>query len=270
MNFPVKLSFSRDYDFYLLNIGQFFIFLRAKTDKPRPDNTINIKKIITMSQVNKKAENAETVVNAVSKTDEFFNKNKKLLIGLLTAVVVIAAGSYCFYKFYWQAAVEEAKSQVVIAERNFNAENWEVALNGDGDNLGFVQIIDQYGSKGGDAVYYYAGVCELKLKNYEDAIEYLNKYKGGDDFLAPRAIACKGDAYVGLQEYAKALDCFEKAAAKKDNVFAAGYLMKAAAVCEKLGNNEKALALYKKVKDQYPNSIEGREIDKYISRIENK
>ena len=46
--------------------------------------------------------------------------------------------------------------------------------------------------------------------------------------------------------------------------------MKAAAVCERLGNNEKALALYKKVKDQYPNSIEGREIDKYISRIENK
>ena len=233
-------------------------------------NKENIKKNITMSQVNKKSENAEAVVSAVSKTDEFFNRNRKLLIGILTTVVVIAAGSWCFYKFYWQSAVEEAKSQVVIAERNFNAENWEAALNGDGDNLGFVQIIDQYGIKGGEAVYFYAGVCELKLKNYEDAIAYLDKYKGGDDFLAPRAIACKGDAYVGLQEYAQALDCFEKAAAKKDNVFAAGYLMKAAAVCEKTGDDAKALSLYKKVKDQYPNSIEGREIDKYISRIENK
>lgn len=223
-----------------------------------------------MSQVIKKEENAEAVVNAVSKTDEFFNKNKKLLIGILTAVIVIAAGSYCFYKFYWQAAVEEARSQMVIAENNFNAENWDAALNGDGDNLGFIQIIDQYGSKGGDAVYFYAGVCELKLKNYEDALSYLNSYRGSDDFLAPRAIACKGDAYVGLQDWNKALDCYEKAAAKKDNVFAAGYLMKAAAVCEKLGENDKALALYKKVKDQYPNSFEGREIDKYISRIENK
>lgn len=223
-----------------------------------------------MSQVNKKEENAEAVVNAVSKTDEFFNNNKKLLIGILTAVIVIAAGSYCFYKFYWQAAVEEAKSQVVAAEKNFNSENWDAALNGDGDNLGFVQIIDQYGRKGGDAVYFYAGVCELKLKNYEDAITYLDSYKGGDDFLAPRAIACKGDAYVGLQEYGKAVECFEKAAAKKDNVFAAGYLMKAAAVCEKTGDIEKALTLYKKVKDQYPNAIESREIDKYISRIENR
>lgn len=223
-----------------------------------------------MSQVNKKEESAEAVVNAVSKTDEFFNKNKKILIAILTAVIVIAAGSYCFYKFYWQAAVEEAKSQMVTAEKNFNAENWDAALNGDGDNLGFVQIIDQYGAKGGNAVYYYAGVCELKLKNYEDAITYLDSYKGGDDFLAPRAIACKGDAYVGLQEYGKALECFEKAAAKKDNVFAAGYLMKAAAVCEKTGDSEKALALYKKVKDQYPNAIESREIDKYISRIENR
>ena len=46
--------------------------------------------------------------------------------------------------------------------------------------------------------------------------------------------------------------------------------MKAASVCEELGENEKALSIYKKVKDIYPNSIEGREIDKYISRIESK
>ncbi len=223
-----------------------------------------------MSQVNKKSENAEAVVSAVSKTDEFFNKNRKLLIWILTAVVVLAAGSWCFYKFYWQEAVEEAKGQVVIAEKAFNAENWDLALNGDGDNLGFTQIIDQYGTKGGKIVYYYAGICALKLKNYEEAVKYIDSYKGGDDYLAPRAIACKGDAYVGLQEYGKALSCFEKAAAYKDNAFAAGYLMKAAAVCEKTGDFDKALSLYKKVKDQYPYSLEGREIDKYISRIENR
>ncbi len=218
----------------------------------------------------KKEENTEAIAQAVSKTDEFFANNKKIIIGVLVAVIVIAAGSYCFYKFYWQGAVEEAKAQVVSAERAFNAENWDLALNGDGENLGFADIIDQYGTKGGKAVYYYAGVSALKLKNYEDAVKYLDSYKAGDDYLGPRALACKGDAYVGLEEYAKALSCYEKAAAAKDNVFAAGYLMKAAAVCEKTGDSDKALSLYKKVKDQYPNSFEGREIDKYISRIENK
>ena len=144
-----------------------------------------------MAKTNKKAENAEAVVEAVSKTDQFFEKNRNILIGIAVAILVIAAGSYCFYKFYWQSAVEEAKNQMVAAERSFNQGDWETALNGDGDNLGFSQIIEDYGTKGGDAVYFYAGVCALKLKNYEDAVTYLDSYKGGDDFLGPRALAAR-------------------------------------------------------------------------------
>ena len=55
-----------------------------------------------------------------------------------------------------------------------------------------------------------------------------------------------------------------------DNVFAAEYLLKAAAVCEELGNSDKALKLYENIKENYPQSIEGYDIDKYISRIEAK
>ena len=53
-------------------------------------------------------------------------------------------------------------------------------------------------------------------------------------------------------------------------MFAAGYLLKAGVVCEELGDNAKALTFYKKIKDQYPQSIEGYDIDKYITRIENQ
>ena len=53
-------------------------------------------------------------------------------------------------------------------------------------------------------------------------------------------------------------------------MFAAGYLLKAGAVAEKLGENAKALSFYQTIKDQYPQSMEGYEIDKYIGRIENK
>ena len=52
-------------------------------------------------------------------------------------------------------------------------------------------------------------------------------------------------------------------------MFAASYLFKAGVVCEELGEPQKALAFYKKIKDQYPQSMEGYDIDKYISRIEN-
>ena len=84
------------------------------------------------------------------------------------------------------------------------------------------------------------------------------------------APSCIGDAYVGLEDYKKALGYFEKAAAKVDNMFAAGYLLKAGLVAEKLGDDAKALSFYKTIKDKYPQSMEGYDIDKYIGRIENK
>ncbi|MBQ8499405.1 MAG: tetratricopeptide repeat protein [Bacteroidales bacterium] len=217
-----------------------------------------------------KNQNAEAVVEAVSKTEKFFNENGKLLSIIAVAVVVIAAGIFCWFKFAYQPKVEEAQGQMAYAEQNFRAGDFELALNGDGNVLGFAQVIDEYGAKAGKSVYFYAGVCELQLGNWDAAIRYLNSYKGKDAILKARATACIGDAYVGLENYGKALGYFEKAAAMADNIYAAGYLLKAGVTAEKLGQNAKALECYKKIKDQYPSSMEGYDVDKYIGRIENR
>ena len=217
-----------------------------------------------------KNENAEAVVEAVSKTEKFFNENGKILGGILAGLVVVAAAVFCWYKFAYQPAVEEAQGEMAVAEANFRAADYEVALNGDGNVLGFAQIIDEYGAKAGKAVYFYAGVCELQLGNYDLAIKYLESYNGKDAILKARAIACIGDAYVGLENYAKALNYFEKAASVVENMYAAGYLLKAGIVAEKLGESQKALGFYQTIKNKYPQSMEGYDIDKYIGRIEAK
>ena len=216
-----------------------------------------------------KKENAEAVVEAVSKTEKFFQENGKLLAYICAAFVVVCAIVFCWFKFAYQPKVNEAQGQMAAAEQSFRAADYELALNGDGNALGFVQIIDEYGKKAGKAVYFYAGVCELQLGEWEQAIKYLESYKGKDTILAARATACIGDAYVGLEDYKKALGYFEKAA-QADNMYAAGYLLKAGAVAEALGENDKALSFYKKIKDQYPQSIEAYDVDKYIGRIEVK
>jgi tetratricopeptide (TPR) repeat protein len=217
-----------------------------------------------------KNEKAEAVAEAVSKTEKFFTENGKLIAGLAAGVVVVAIAVFCWFKFAYQPAVVEAQGQMALAEQNFIAADYEVALNGDGNVLGFNQIMEEYGAKAGKAVYFYAGVCELQLGNFEAAIKALEKYNGKDAILAARATACIGDAYVGLENYAKALGYFQKAAATADNMFAAGYLLKAGQVAEKLGENAKALGFYETIKDSYPQSMEAYEIDKYIARIENK
>ena len=217
-----------------------------------------------------KNENAEAVVEAVSKTEKFFNENGKLLSIICVAVVLVCVAVFCWYKFVNQPKVAEAQGQMALAEENFRAGNFELALNGDGNVLGFAQIIDEYGAKAGKAANFYAGVCELQLGNWDLAIKYLQTYNGKDEILKARALACLGDAYVGLEDYGKALGYYENAAAVVDNMFAAGYLLKAGIVAEKLGQDEKALGFYKQIKDQYPASMEGYDVDKYIGRIEAK
>ncbi len=218
-------------------------------------------------KTDKQALQQERIEETVSKTEQFYNENKKTIWGCLIAAVVIALGILAYNQFYLKPKKAEAQEQMYPAEAAFRDGNFDLALNGDGNNYGFAQVIDEYGSKAGKAVYLYAGICELQLQNYEEAVSYLKKYNGKEPILAARAQACLGDAYVGLQKYDEAISQFEKAAAASDNVFAAEYLLKAAVACEEVGKTDKALKLYETIKDKYPQSIEGYDIDKYINRL---
>ncbi len=212
----------------------------------------------------------EQVEERVNKIDQFFKENSKPIWICTAAIVIIVLAVICYINFYLQPKKAEAREQMFPAEAAFMENNWELALKGDGNTLGFEQVLEDYGAKGGQSIYFYAGVCELKLGNYENAVNYLKKYNGKDDILKARALGALGDAYVGLGEnsYKTAISCYDKAAAQVDNIFTASYLMKAGELYEEMGNADNALTYYKKIKDQYPQSIEGYDIDKYITRIE--
>ncbi len=87
--------------------------------------------------------------------------------------------------------------------------------------------------------------------------------------MSARAIACIGDAYAGLNDYKAAAAEYVKAAKYADNLFAAAYLLKAGIMYEELGESAKALEMYEEIKSKYPQSAEGYDINKYISRIQN-
>lgn len=209
----------------------------------------------------------ENLQDSVSKVDKFFNENKKTLWGLLIAVIVIGLAVLGFVKFIYQPKCEEAMQQLYPAEQAFQAGDFELALNGDGNILGFKDVLDEYGNKAGKAVYMYAGVSALQLGQFEDAISYLDKYKGKDLILKARALSCKGDAYVGLDNLEEAVKCYNAAAAVDENELAARYLLNAGLVYEKLGDKDAALKCYKEIQDKYINSMEAYEIEKYINRL---
>lgn len=217
----------------------------------------------------KKEEVRNETVEQVSSVEKFYNSYKKCLWGTLIAILVLGCAFLAYNKWVYIPACAEAQGQMYPAEQLFAQSNYETALNGDGNILGFAQIIDEYGAKAGKSVYMYAGVCALQLGNFEDALAYLKKYNGKDPILAPRAKACEGDALVGMGEthYAEAVKCYEKAASMQDNAFAANYIFKAGTVYEAMGNAGKALECYEKIQEKYPQSVEAADIVKYIARV---
>lgn len=209
------------------------------------------------------------VTEALSKTEKFFETYKNHIIYGSAAVIVIIAAVLLYHNFVTLPAQQEAMAQTYTAEQYFRNGDFEKALNGDGNALGFSQIISDYGTKSGEAVYFYAGICNLQLGNYNEAIANLKKYNGKDEILAARALACIGDAYAAMNNLESALSNYKSAAAASDNVLAANYLLKAGIICEELGKPAEALKLYEEIKTKYSQSPEGYEINKYISRIQN-
>lgn len=216
---------------------------------------------------NLKKENQANVAEALSKTEQFFENNKKNIIGAVAGIIVLVALVFAYRSFIVLPKQHEAQNQMFTAERFFRQDSFKLALNGDGNFLGFEQVIRKYGSKAGKAAYLYAGVCELQLGNNDAAISYLKKYNGTDKIMLARAKACIGDALVNKGDTKGAVSYFKEAAEISDNIFSAGYLLKAGLCYEALGQNKEALAAFKKIKNEYSQSPEGTEIDKYISRI---
>ena len=218
---------------------------------------------------NKKVQEEQPEVQ-VSSFEKFIKKYQNILFWGIIGILVIVFGILAVNRWVVKPAQEEARGQMFPAEQLFAAGEYETALNGDGNNLGFAQVAEQYGSKAGKAVWLYAGICAYNTGDNEAAVSYLRKYNGKDKILKARALCCLGDAYVNLDKKAAALDCYKKAAALEENIYRAGYLLKAGIVCEDLGNTAEALKYYKEIESRYPQSIEAYEIQKYISRIENK
>ena len=202
------------------------------------------------------------VGEALSKTEKFFDTYKNHIIYGTAAIVAVVVAVMLFHNFVTLPAQQEAMAQTYTAEQYFRNGDFEKALDGDGNALGFNQIISDYGTKAGEAVYFYAGVCNLQLGNYEDAISNLKKYNGKDEIIAARALACIGDAHAAMNNLEAALSSYKSAAAAADNLLAANYLLKAGIICEEMGKTAEALKLYEEIKTKYAQSPEGYEINK--------
>jgi tetratricopeptide (TPR) repeat protein len=209
------------------------------------------------------------VEEAFGKTEQFIEKNQKIILIVVGVVVIIVLGFFGFRRFYLSPKETEAQGQMFMAEKYFEMDSISKALNGDGNYLGFLDIIDEYGlTKSANLAEYYAGMCYLKKGEFDKAIEYLKKFDSDESYISSMATGGIGDAYMELKQEDKAIDYYLEAADENKNEFTSPImLMKAGWAYEGLGKYEEALKVYQRIKDEYPRSTEGREIEKYIAKM---
>jgi tetratricopeptide (TPR) repeat protein len=219
---------------------------------------------------NKKEENPQGMKNVeetLTRTEQFLEENyKPLLTGL--AIVVVLVGLFWLGKMYLNNRNDEAQSQMYQAQKYLEMDSINLALNGDGNYLGFIDIAKDYKfTNAGNLALYGAGICYLHLGNYEEAIDFLGKYSKKDKVIGSIAIGATGDAYVELGDIEKGISKYLEAAEFASNSFNTPlFLMKAAELYELNGNYSDALKLYEQIRDKYPTSTEGSSIEKYIAR----
>ena len=208
----------------------------------------------------------ETVEHALTRTEQYVEENKKSLSIILAVILGIVVVYMAYNKFLLKPQETEAQSQIFRAEQYFEKDSFLLALEGDGDAYGFIDIIDEYGiTNTANLAQYYAGICYLRLGDYEQAIEHLKKFDSNDKIVSLIAMGAIGDAYVELDDLDEAISFYEEATSKHKNEFiTAIYLKKLGLVYEETDNYKKALAAYEKIKKEFPNSEEARDIDKYI------
>eukprot|EP01029_Cantina_marsupialis_P005459 TRINITY_DN159520_c0_g2_i1.p1 TRINITY_DN159520_c0_g2~~TRINITY_DN159520_c0_g2_i1.p1 ORF type:complete len:258 (-),score=43.53 TRINITY_DN159520_c0_g2_i1:1194-1886(-) len=213
-------------------------------------------------------DNFENLEEALSRTEQYIEKNQKKLTSIAFVVIVVAVAIFAYQKYYRTPLEEKAQNQLFQAQRYFEQDSFKLALNGDENYPGFVEITEEFGSTtAGNLSQYYAGISYLRIGEYQNAIDFLESFSSDDFILSALAKAAIGDAYMELGKNDKAASNYMSASSINTNVFTTPiYLQKAGLAYEMMGEYNKALSAYEKIEKDFAKSAEARDIEKYITR----
>jgi tetratricopeptide (TPR) repeat protein len=215
----------------------------------------------------------ETLVDIVevkASAQDFFERNQYAILGVVGAAVLIFGGLFVYNTFFKGPKQIEAVEQMYQAQMQFERDSFTLALTNPGGGYeGFLDIIENYGgTKAANLSLYYAGISYLNLGQFDAAIDYLRDFKPAGDVLPAMKEGALGDAYSEKGDFAKAMSYYKKAASSKPNeAITPYYLKKIGLLHERNAEWAEAKKAYQQIKDKYPNSPDGRDIDKFIIRV---
>lgn len=214
-----------------------------------------------MANNNQKA--APVQEQQITKTEAFFEKYKKAIIGCVAAVIAIIVCGILLNNYYFEPRTDKASTELAKSQELFEQQQYDKAL------AGFQQVAADYSSTdAGNLAQLYIGLCQVNLGKWQEAVDALESFSAkGDQMISPAAEGALGNAYANLNQLDKAVEHLKKAASMADNnSLSPTFLIQAGEILESQGKKDEALKLYQEIKEKYFQSMQYQTIDKYIER----
>lgn len=210
-----------------------------------------------------------TESNTLDNLQITYEKNKKAVNTGVTIVLLAIIGVFGYLKLYQAPRENKAAYAISYAQTYFQQDSLNKALNGDGQHAGFLRIIKKYsGTDAANLANYYAGICYLQMHNPQSAIKHLKDFKPHGTNVAYAAYGAMGDAYMEMNKVKEGIEYYNKAAEnKKDMLLTPIYLFRAALAYEMNNQADKAKENYKRIRDEFPQSLQARDVDKNLARL---
>ena len=207
----------------------------------------------------------------VDKANEFFSskRNKTMVFGIGGVLALLVVG-FAGYNYYITNQNQTAQEELFQAQYYFEADSLGLALNGDGNSYGFLEIIEEFpGTKAANLASFYAGASFLKQGDFDGAIRQLKDFSSDDYLLQGRAYSLIGDAYMEMDDFGNAIDYYKRAVDYKQNEsFTPIYLKKLAIAQEQNGSFADAVGSYESIIEDYPNAAQIHDAKKQKARLE--
>lgn len=225
------------------------------------------------------AEVFESLDSTANKSEQWILKNQNIILTFI-GVISLSVLSYLGYeRLIADPNEKEAISELNKAQyffelalvSNESDSLFKLALNGGEGKYGFLDIVKEYsGTKASNLANYSIGMSYLNLKEYDNAIIYLEKFKSDDILLKSISLGTIGDCFSELNQPDEAFEYYQKAFKHNENIYTTPkYLFKAALIGSEIGKYRSSIDFLNRIKDEFPDSYESSLVEVQLGRIEN-
>ena len=214
-------------------------------------------------------ENPEVLAEKLVPGEDFLKNNSKIIAGIF-GIAVVLIGGILFFQYNTQQQNEKAQAEMFQAVYFFEQDSIDFALNGDGINKGFLNIVENYPrTDAANLSNFYIGSIYLSQKKFDEALRYLEDFSADDYLVQSKAYSLIGDAKLELGKTDEAIAQYTKAARTNENKYMSPkYLAKLAVAQEEAGKIEDAIKTYAEIEEKYYESFEFAAARKHKARLE--